>query len=189
MQEKIKRFLKVNKINEKQALVKFDKMAIKIAKQYSGKNEFEDLYQVAKIGIIEAVRTYNPQKASLSTHVFNMILSNVRKLVLKESNLIYIPPYVKQEIKDTFVDIESFDIVDANTDFTNYIIFNELFNQIINSLTEKQREVIKLKYLEGLTVAEIAAVMGCSHQNVSSVCKSAEKAISKGKTIKDLSFM
>ena len=39
MQEKIKRFLKVNKINEKQALVKFDKMAMKIAKQYSGKNE------------------------------------------------------------------------------------------------------------------------------------------------------
>jgi RNA polymerase sigma factor (sigma-70 family) len=189
MQEKIKRFLKVNKINEKQALIKFDKMAMKIAKQYSGKNEFDDLYQVAKIGIIEAVRTYKPEKASLSTHVFNMILSNVRKLVLKESNLIYIPPYVKQEIKDVMVDIESFDIADTNTDFTKYIIFNEIFNQLLYPLTTKQREVIKFKYLEGLTVAEIAKVMGCSHQNVSSVCKSAEKAIFKVATSGELSFM
>ena len=182
MQEKIKRFLKVNKINEKQALIKFDKMAIKIAKQYSGKNEFDDLYQVAKIGIIEAVRTYNPERASLSTHVFNMILSNVRKLVLKESNLIYIPPYVKQEIKDVRVDIESFDIADTN-------IFNEIFNQLLNPLTQKQREVIKLKYLEGLTVAEIANIMGCSHQNVSSVCKSAERVIFKVASSGELSFV
>lgn len=189
MQEKTKRFLKVNKINEKQALIKFDKMAIKIAKQYSGKNEFDDLYQVAKIGIIEAARTYNPEKASLSTHVFNMILFNVRKLVLKESNLIYIPPYVKQEIKDVMVDIESFDIADTSTDFTKYIIFNEIFNQLLNPLTKKQREVIKLKYIEGLTVAEIAKVIGCSHQNVSSVCKSAEKAIFKVATSGELSFI
>ena len=179
----------MNKINEKQALIKFDKMAIKIAKQYSGKNEFDDLYQVAKIGIIEAVRTYNPERASLSTHVFNMILSNVRKLVLKESNLIYIPPYVKQEIKDVRVDIESFDIADTNIDFTKYIIFNEIFNQLLDPLTIKQREVIKFKYLEGLTVAEIAKVMGCSHQNVSSVCKSAERVIFKVASSGELSFV
>ena len=87
------------------------------------------------------------------------------------------------------LDIESFDIADTNTDFTKYIIFNEIFNQLLNPLTQKQREVIKLKYLEGLTVAEIANVMGCSHQNVSSVCKSAEKVILKGVNSGELSFV
>ena len=96
---------------------------------------------------------------------------------------------IKQEIKDVMVDIESFDIADTNTDFTKYIIFNEIFNQLLNPLTQKQREVIKLKYLEGLTVAEIANVMGCSHQNVSSVCKSAEKTILKGVNSGELSFV
>lgn len=188
MQEKIKRFLRVNKINEKQALIKFDKMAIKIAKKYSGKNEFDDLYQVAKIGIIEAVRTYKPEKASLSTHVFNMILCNVRKLIVKESNLIYRPNYINSQNIDQLLDIDEFDIVDTDDNFVNNIIFNQTLNELTISLTNKQKEIIYMKYLEGLTVAEIAAILGCSHQNVSSVCKSAERAISKVVKSGELSF-
>lgn len=186
MQEKIKRFLKVNKINEKQALIKFDKMAISIAKKYSGKNEFDDLYQVAKIGIIEAVRTYKPEKASLSTHAFNMILCNVRKLITKESNLIYKPAY--SQTNEIILDIDDFDIMDTKNDFVDDIIFNQFVEQLTNILTDKQKEVIKLKYLQGLTVAEIADYMGCSHQNVSSVCKSAEKAIFKNLKLNEISF-
>lgn len=188
MQEKIKRFLKVNKINEKQALIKFDKMAIKIAKKYSGKNEFDDLYQVAKIGVIEAVRTYKPEKASLSTHVFNMILCNVRKLILKESNLIYRPNYVNSKNTEHLLDIDEYEIIDTEDNFVNNIIFNQTLEELTNSLTNKQKDIIKMKYLEGLSVAEIASILGCSHQNVSSVCKSAEKAIFKVVKSGELSF-
>ena len=70
MQEKIKRFLKVNKINEKQALVKFDKMAMKIAKQYSGKNEFEDLVEISSCkGLIISNSTFSWWAGWLASHL------------------------------------------------------------------------------------------------------------------------
>ena len=32
-----------------------------------------------------------------------------------------------------------------------------------------------MKYIEGYSTAEISQILGCSHQNVSSICKKAEK--------------
>ncbi len=60
---------------EKQALIDFDLMALKLSRKYSCQGEFDDLYQMAKISIIEAIRTYDSSKGTkLSTYVFSSII-------------------------------------------------------------------------------------------------------------------
>jgi RNA polymerase sigma factor (sigma-70 family) len=140
-------------MSENEALINLDPMAKMLAKKYSYCNEFDDLYQIAKIAIIEAVRTYNPKKgAKLSTHAFNMIVSHLRHFNYKNNRFVYY-----QEFEDNF-----YDNLDA-------IEFKVIFDNHYNNLTGKQKEIIKLRYLDGFTVAEIAKLWNCSHQNVSKI--------------------
>ena len=56
-------------------------MAIKLARKYSTFYEFDDLFQIAQISIVEAVRSYDSKRgASLSTHIYNSIDFNIKKL-------------------------------------------------------------------------------------------------------------
>jgi RNA polymerase sigma factor (sigma-70 family) len=167
--------MQMNKLAEKEALVQFDNMAKKIARQYSGRNEFDDLYQVAKIGIIDAVRSYDKNRgAKLSTHVFNMILSHVRKFSTKETGIIYYPAHVKT-YNNIRIDLEDL----SNHAFEDFdylsIELRQILSVALNTLTDKQKEIIVMKYIEGYSTAEISEILGCSHQNVSSICKKAEK--------------
>jgi RNA polymerase sigma factor (sigma-70 family) len=140
-------------MSEQEALIHLDPMAKMLAKKYSYCNEFDDMYQIAKIAIVEAVRTYNPKKgAKLSTHAFNMIVSHLRHFNYKSSRFVYY-----HEIEENCYD---------NLDSVEFKIV--LDNQF-NNLTAKQKEIIKLRYLDGYSVAEIARLWNCSHQNVSKI--------------------
>lgn len=165
----------MNKMTEKDALVQFDNMAKKIARQYSGRNEFDDVYQVAKIGIIDAVRSYDKNRgAKLSTHVFNMILSHVRKFSTKETGIIYYPAHIKT-YNNTRIDLDDL----SNYAFEDFdylsIELKQILSIALSTLTDKQKEVIVMKYIDGYSTAEISQILGCSHQNVSSICKKAEQ--------------
>lgn len=162
---------------EKEALKKFDNMAYKLALKFSYVHEFEDMYQVAKIGIIDAVRTFNIEKgAKLSTHVFNMILSHLRKFNSKDTGVIYYPPHVSdknisltnynEELKQTYYE-ESYESVELKY----------MLDKAMSNLTEKQRQIIHLRYVLGFSVPEIANFMNCSHQNVSAICNKAKNIL------------
>jgi RNA polymerase sigma factor (sigma-70 family) len=49
----------------------------------------------------------------------------------------------------------------------------------MDSLTAKQREILKLKYIDGFTITEIAELLKCSHQNVSKLNSSAINSMQK----------
>ena len=161
----------MSKHNELKALNDFDRLAIKLAKKYAKFYEYDDLYQIARIGIIEAVRTYNSEKGTkLLTHVFNTITFNIKKLLMKKTNFTLV----------TFDDdISEENLIYCMDDFTKDIENSQTINKILMNLTEKQKNIIFMKYIEGYTVNEIARILGCSHQNISYICKTAEKAINE----------
>lgn len=170
----------MNTFDENKALAEFDKMAIKIARKYSNYLEFDDLYQIGKISIIEAVRNYDASKgAKLSTHVYNTILFNIKKVNFKQKNSI-----------DSDIDIYELEYVlcDSNDDFTKDVDLSEIINKILLDLTDKQKKIIFMKYIEGYTINEIAKIHGCSHQNISSICKNAEKTINQNIFTQGLSY-
>lgn len=163
---------------EKQALIDFDLMALKLSRKYSKGSEFDDLYQVAKISIIEAVRSYDKTRgAKLSTHVFSLIMFNLRNYNSKNRNIIYHPSYSSQTIKR--IEIDHLVSTQCDEDYYAEIDFKVLLETAMKSLTKKQREILRLKYIEGFTITEIAELLKCSHQNVSKLNSSAINSMQK----------
>jgi len=163
---------------EKQALIDFDLMALKLSRKYSKNSEFDDLYQVAKISIIEAVRSYDKTRgAKLSTHVFSLIMFNLRNYNSKNRNIIYQPSYSSQTIKR--IEIDHLESTQSDEDYYSEIDFKVLLEAAMKSLTNKQREILRLKYIEGFTITEIAELLKCSHQNVSKLNSSAINSMQK----------
>lgn len=158
---------------EKQALIDFDFMAIKLSKKFSCNNDFEDLYQIAKISIIEAVRNYDKKRgAKLSTHVFTVILFNLKNFSMKNNCLIYQPSYSDKKIQR--IDLDQADLVNNLQDDYDKVENKIILQKAFSSLTPKQKQIIKLKYLDGYTSSEIAEILNCSHQNI---CKISSRAI------------
>lgn len=61
------------------------------------------------------------------------------------------------------------------------IILQESVEEVLLMLTPRQREVVKLYYLDELGVAEIASQYGISHQAVSETLSAAKKKIQKNR--------
>ena len=55
----------------------------------------------------------------------------------------------------------------------------DIKNATVEFKTFKQREILKLKYIEGFTITEIAELLKCSHQNVSKLNSSAINSMQK----------
>jgi len=149
---------------ERKALEEFDGLARKLAKQHSYLNEFDDMYQVAKIGIIQAIRTYDSSRGTkLSTHVFSVILSHIRSYNAKNNEIIFQPNYFKSKfVREDFESIEYLFTENILEDVELKVL---LENAILN-LSTKQKELIELKYLQGFSTSEIAKKWDCSYQNV-----------------------
>ena len=154
MQKKKKRFLTVC---EKDALTNLDFMARKLARNFSKNFDFDDNYQIAKIAIVEAARTYNINKgAKFSTHAFNVILANLRK-----QNMVN-----KRNLRNDNLCILNNEVQSFEHDSLNLKL---ILDQEIDKLSDKQIHILKLRYLEGYSVEEIAKLMNCSHQNISKI--------------------
>jgi len=66
------------------ALKKFDRLAHKLAKYYfdrsAGRYEYDDLYQAARLGIVNASRTFNPDLGyEFITHAWHCAKNSVKK--------------------------------------------------------------------------------------------------------------
>jgi len=163
---------------EKQALIDFDLMALKLSRKYSKGSEFDDLYQIAKISIIEAVRSFDKNRgAKLSTHVFSLIMFNLRNYNTRNRSIIYQPSYSSKTIKR--IEFDNLESTHFNEDHYSEIDFKVLLEAAMDSLTAKQREILKLKYIDGFTITEIAELLKCSHQNVSKLNSSAINSMQK----------
>ncbi len=156
-----------------------------VYKRYHGKYALEDLVQEAKLGAIKAYRTYDPTKnVKLITHIYNYINFYLSHYTRYDTGLIKIP-------KAAFSDVSKIpEIVDSEVFQENYInekcknslnTDNSVINKILTSeylsiLTEKEKNILNLIYIEGYTSKEVANIYGVSRQFAN---LTANKAINK----------
>lgn len=62
-------------------------------------------------------------------------------------------------------------------------IFREMVEQLFSMMTKRQKEVVKLYYIDGLGVKEIAAIYGISHQAVSVTLSDVKKKFRKNRKL------
>ena len=156
-----------NRLTEHEALITFDRMAIKLARKYSTFHEFDDLFQIAQISIVEAVRSYDSKRgASLSTHIYNSIDFNLKKLVNK--NKIY---YIDKEETNTNEPFYS----DFSENKLNSLILSNTFEDLLDDLSLRQKEILFMKFIDGMSIKEISNNLNCSHQNISNIIRTIRK--------------
>ena len=144
------------------------RIAYKIANRYltNYASEYEDIKQIALMGLWKAVLTFN-NKYAFSTYAYRVISNEINyylRTVKKNHSTISL----KQEIK------ENMTLEDVLADENNYIekLENNLdtencISQIRNSkLKEKEKTVFELT-LKGYKQRQIAKITGCSQAEVS----------------------
>lgn len=105
-------------------------------------SESEDLVQETFIKLIRNIENYNKKISSFGTYLIVIAKNTYIDFLRKNKEL--------QEI-----DIES--CKDYNNDYEKIENYNEVL-ELIQKLPRLQQEAIKLKYLEGYTLKEIAAI-------------------------------
>lgn len=118
----------------------------------------EDLTQETFIKIINNIEKFDTRgKAKFSTYVITIAKNTYIDYLRKELKMIN---YVSVE--------ESFNIEDINSNIENLVI-DKIYNKDIlgklENLMEEQKLVIKLKYIEGLTLKEISDKLSFESKN------------------------
>lgn len=159
-------------MDETTALKKFDRLAHKTAKFYfdrsGGKHDYEDLYQAARLGILEAARQFKPELGyKFITYAYRCAQTSVQKYVRDNRGLIHVPQTANESNYVTVVDSATAETLlefKAGDDDTSTSERTLVLAEAMAVIPEKQREVIRLVYFEEMTYEEAAAELGISKQ-------------------------
>lgn len=128
-----------------------------IAGRYSSCAEYDDLIQTGAIGLLKAIRAFDPNAgAKLTTYAFSMIKGEIRHSLRADGNC------------STLRDPEALPAPDEN-ERTEARLF---IAQLLQSLPQREAELIRARYLLGCTQRETAARLGLSQAHVSKLERS-----------------
>ena len=197
-------------VTENDALVRF------VVKKFSGRGkEYEDLYQLGRIGLVRAVENFDAHfDVRFSTYAVPVIMGEIRR-VLRDDSQIHISRTIRENAKRAACFIEeyqsenekqpSIDEICAYTGLKREdavlaldaqkpvkslfepadkegkrmiqdtiglnpfeeIEKNLLVQSLLESLNEKERTLIKLRYFDRLTQVRVAEILGLTQVQVS----------------------
>lgn len=142
--------------------------------------EIDDLYQYAATGLWKACLTYQPEKGvKFSSHAFANIRFHVLERLRRETSLIrysinkdyednekYGIVSIDSEIREDSTDHNTYhDVIPSNVEVENDAIGNLNISYALSQLTDKQREVIKLK-IKGLGRNDISKLLNTTCEDV-----------------------
>jgi RNA polymerase sigma factor (sigma-70 family) len=176
-------------LSEEKMLIQFNKLIMKhshfVHKRYHGKYALEDLVQEAKLGAIKAYRTFDPSKnVKLITHIYNYINFHLSHYTRYDTGLIKIPNAAFSdsrkipEIVDSEIFQENYinEKCKASSSLDSSVINKILTEEYFDILSEKEKNILCLIYLEGYTFKEVASIYGVSRQFAN---MTANKALNK----------
>jgi RNA polymerase sigma factor (sigma-70 family) len=166
-------------MQEESALKRCEPVMFSICKRYydhlGGRYEFDDLMQAARLGVVDASRSYDAAKgAEFTTHAYNRIRFRINRLVRSDTGVIRIPASATKNAalpqRVAFCkDFESQPLKGISSES------RVMLQEAIAKMGEIQRKVITRIYLEDASASTVATEMGVSTNTVYS---HAQKALS-----------
>ena len=178
----------IDKRKEEKVLRDYEKLIYKLANKsylrYSKKYALEDILQEAKVSAIRAYRNYDPSKnTKLITHLYNYINFYLSHYFRANTGLIKIPSKVlRDETKQKPEIVHNDFLYENGFDHQHPFLDNSSIdkkiqlNELLDSLSDKEKEIIKLIYIEGFTYDEVAIMYNVSRQAINNT---ANKSIKK----------
>jgi RNA polymerase sigma factor (sigma-70 family) len=180
--------LKMTKREEDKELKQYEAMIRKIASEfnlkYNNKYDIEDLQQAARLGVLAAIRNYDPKFATKKiTHYYNYARFYISHQIRSDTGIIHIPvkPLSNPDItKPSVIELKDYN-VSSSTGSTIDALENKItLDEHFDSLTDYQKDVIRKVYLEGYTYNEVANSYNVTRQAVNIV---ANNGLSKLKNL------
>lgn len=157
-------------------IAQYYKLAIHIAKKFNNITfiQEEDKISIAIVGLIKSIEKFDENKgikfATFSSRIMeNEILMEIRKFSkargFKISNL-------EDDLAKDFdgKTLKLADVVPYDFNLVEYveekILFQEIMD-ILNTFSERDQKIIKLKFFQNMTLRDIAAELNISHSYVS----------------------
>lgn len=147
-----------------------------IVKKFIGKGyETEDLYQIACMGFIKAVKRFDKNyKVKLSTYAVPYILGEIKKFI-RDDGIIK----VSRSIKELGFKVLMESINDGNNERKIFSEFDEqskivdkiTVEELVENLNMRDRKIIKLRFYGEKTQMQVAEILGISQVQVSRIEK------------------
>ena len=162
---------------EDKELRQYEAMIRKIASEfnlkYNNKYDIEDLQQAARLGVLAAIRNYDPKFATKKiTHYYNYAKFYISHQIRSDTGIIHIPvkPQANPDIKKpSVIELKDYNISSATGSTIDALENKIALEAHFESLTDYQKDVIKKVYLEGYTYNEVANSYNVTRQAVNIV--------------------
>lgn len=169
---------------EERLLKQFEALAFRIARAYHAKystsHELEELAQVARLGILGAIRSYDPERKTVFiTHAYNSARFAVSKYVRRSTGVLRIP-YKNSKPQDHIITmLPLYEAVVHEGNLEDDVSHKRVeLLRLMGSLTDEEKDVFwKMNALE-MTSKEVAAEMdGVTAHRVLNLNRSAMRKV------------
>ncbi len=163
-----------------------------IAKRFPDNSKFlsqhgldrSDIVQFGLIGLMEAVRTYDPEKSNFETHAINHIqwsitvnsakysLYNVSKRTFELADI----DSLNQKMSDSDEDLELINFIPAKTTEEDEMKYKHIIGELEEKLPERAYKIIQYR-IQGYTLEEIGELLGSSKQAIGQSLRNYKKRI------------
>ena len=176
---------------EEKMLRDYEKLIYKLANKnylrYNKKYAFEDVLQEARISAVRAYRIFDPSKnVKLITHLHNYITFYLSHFFRSDTGLIKIPSRVLSDKTKSKPELVHNDFLydngsDNEHPFSDNSSIDKIIqlNELLDTLSDKEKEIIKLIYIEGFTYDEVAIMYNVSRQAINNTANKSIKKLRK----------
>lgn len=142
--------------------------------------DLEDLQQAAFLGIMQARKAFDPEKATFGTYAGFYARNEIRSLLGIRAGKM--PPFLasldeplNDDTEDTLLDMVADESIPDPDDALISEDLRHTVRDAVNRLQEDQREVISLRFFDGLTYQETASQMQIPQMKAKQIYNNAKR--------------
>lgn len=159
--------------------LQYERMFDLLAHKYSFLAEFDDLKQECYFAMVKALDKYDFQSgASFMTYLYKGVANHILNYCRTNGSLFDLEKLVSLNCANSDdSETELLDLVQSDIDLEEEVLnkcFHEEVLKIINGLLSEldiqSSEIVRLHYIKGLTLEEVADKMGIEYSHIKSIC-------------------
>lgn len=153
--------------------------------------DLNDLHQAAFLGIMQARKTFDQEKASFVTYASFYARNEIRALLGIRSgkmppSLLSLDAPLSEDTEDTLLDVVADESIPDPDDALIADDFRQTVRAAVNRLAEDQKAVVSFRFYDGLTYNQTAAEMHLMPVKVVQIYHNAERNLRRDRYLRAL---